>query len=117
MTAIKSETTMKILRTAMLFTVVLGCCALSVTASAIPMWEFLSRGEKVRNAFMFCYKLIILYFVNLFLKKNLKKLYTNKIASVYMCVKIFLNKVDFIPSLHVISTKADLSPNIISCIR
>ncbi|KOX81380.1 Rhythmically expressed 5 protein [Melipona quadrifasciata] len=37
---------MKILRTATLFTVVLGCCALSVTASAIPMWEFLSRGEK-----------------------------------------------------------------------
>ncbi|XP_043585606.1 rhythmically expressed gene 5 protein isoform X1 [Bombus pyrosoma] len=37
---------MKILRTAMLFTFVLGCYTLSVTASAIPMWEFLSRGEK-----------------------------------------------------------------------
>ncbi|CAD1475315.1 unnamed protein product, partial [Heterotrigona itama] len=41
---IKSETaSMKILRIATLFTVVLGCCAFSVTASAIPMWEFLSR--------------------------------------------------------------------------
>ncbi|PBC34508.1 hypothetical protein APICC_07259 [Apis cerana cerana] len=39
---------MKNLRTVMLFVVVLilGRHALSATASAIPMWEFLSRGEK-----------------------------------------------------------------------
>lgn len=44
---------MKNLRTFVLFAVflILGCHALSVTASAIPMWEFLSRDEKVSLCF------------------------------------------------------------------
>ncbi|KOC63211.1 Rhythmically expressed gene 5 protein [Habropoda laboriosa] len=44
---------MKNLRTFVLFTVgvILGCYALSVTASAIPMWEFLSRDEKMSHLF------------------------------------------------------------------
>ncbi|XP_017761144.1 PREDICTED: rhythmically expressed gene 5 protein isoform X2 [Eufriesea mexicana] len=40
---------MKNLRIPVLFAIILilGCHALNVTASAIPMWEFLSRGEKM----------------------------------------------------------------------